>query len=229
MQYHLFTEYYYMMLSLMVDFYSAFISQGIITAAFILFIGLILAVELGKFAKKAILKTGIDKRLEKLGVKSYLKKGNIKFSIAGTVEWLVKWFIALFALTAAVDSLNLPQSKASEFLGSALNYIPNLFGALVILTIGIVIAQLVYEAVEGIAKASGVRIYHLAAISAKSVIVIIAVLVAIDQVGIKTEIISIFAGGLSLMIAIAGGLAFGLGGQYYARELIDELKDKFRQ
>lgn len=226
MQYHLFTDYYYMMLSLMVDFYRSLISERMVYAAFIFIIGLIFAIELSKLTKRVLQKVGVDKTLEKIGIKNFFKRGGIKFSVSDISAWMVKWFILLFALMSAVDILALPQ--ASNFLGVILGYLPNLFGALVILTIGLIVSQLVYEAVDGGAKATGIRMYHLAAVAFKWMIIIITFLVVLEQVEIKTEILKIFAGGLSLMIAIAGGLAFGLGGQYHAKELLDELKNKIK-
>jgi hypothetical protein len=226
MQYHLFTDYYYMMLSLMVDFYRSLISERMVYAAFIFIIGLIFAVELSKLTKRIFQKVGVDKNLEKIGVKDFFKKGGVKFSVSDLAAWMVKWFILLFALMSAVDILALPQ--ASNFLGVILGYLPSLFGALIILTIGLIVSQLVYEAVEGGAKATGIRMYHLAAVAFKWMIIIITFLVVLEQVEIKTEILKIFAGGFSLMIAIAGGLAFGLGGQYHAKELLDELKNKIK-
>lgn len=227
MQYHLFTDYYYMMLSLMVDFYRSLISERMVYAAFIFIIGLIFAIELSKLTKRIFQKIGVDKTLEKIGIKNFFKRGGIKFSVSDISAWMVKWFILLFALMSAVDILALPQ--VSNFLGVILEYLPNLFGALIILTIGLIISQLVYEAVEGGAKATGIKIYHLAAVAFKWMIIIITFLVVLEQIEIKTEILKIFAGGFSLMIAIAGGLAFGLGGQYYAKELIDEFKNKMKQ
>lgn len=226
MQYYLFTDYYYMMLSLMVDFYRSLISEKMIYAAFIFVVGLIFAVEFSKLAKKIFQKAGIDKVLEKIGVKKFFKKGGVKFSVSDLAAWMVKWFILTFALMLAVDVLALPQ--ASNFLSTVLGYLPNLFGALIILTIGLIVSQLVYETAEGASKATGIKAYHLAAVSFKWIIIITTFLVVLEQIGIKTEIIKIFAGGLSLMIAIAGGLAFGLGGQYYAKELIEEFRNKIK-
>ena len=226
MEYHLFTDYYYMMLSLMVDFYKSLISERLVYAVFIFIVGLIFAIELSKFTRRIFQKAGVDKTLEKIGIKNFFKKGGIKFSVSDLAAWMVKWFILIFALMSAVDVLSLPQ--ASNFLSVILSYLPNLFGALIILTIGLVVSQLVYEAVEGGAKATGIKIYHLAAVAFKWMIIIITFLVVLEQIEIKTEILKIFAGGFSLMIAIAGGLAFGLGGQYQAKELIEEFKNKMK-
>jgi small-conductance mechanosensitive channel len=111
-------------------------------------------------------------------------------------------------------------------LTKILDYIPNLIGALAILTVGLIIAQLVYEAIDGAAKASGIRIYSIAAVIAKWSLIVITFLVILEQIGIQTTILQVFAGSLGLMLALAGGLAFGLGGQYQAKELLEEIKGK---
>jgi len=224
MEYHLMTDYYFMMLGLMVDFYRSLFSEGIIVAMIILVVGFIFAIELSKAAKKVVQGLRVDKTFDALGVKSFFKKGGVKLSVADLAGWIVKWFIILFALMMAVDSLGLP--RVSLFLSKILDYLPNLIGALAILTVGLIIAQLVYEAIDGAAKASGIRIYSIAAVVAKWSLIIITFLVILEQIGIQTTILQVFAGSLGLMFALAGGLAFGLGGQYHAKELLDEIKGK---
>lgn len=226
MQYNL-IEYYFIMIDRMVYFFDSLISQGLLSAVIIMIIGLIFGVEFGKLATTLVKNTGINKALEKIGIKRFLKKGGIKFSIENLAGWLVKWFFIIFALMTAVDLLNLKQT--SDFLDAMLSYIPSLIAALIILTIGLIISQMIYEALEATAKATGIKIYHLVAMAIKYLLIIITLLVVLEQVGIKTEILRIFAGGFSLMIALAGGLAFGLGGQYYAKELLEDFKNNIKK
>lgn len=221
------SDYYWMMLSGMVDFYRSLFSGGMVSAVFILIVGAIFGVEFGKVAKKMIQKIGVDKFFNSVGLGSFLKKGGIKFSIGNLTEWTVRWFVILFSLMIAVDCLGL--SQVSEFLSRMLNYIPSLFGAIAILTVGMIVAQMVYEAINGSAKATGIKAYSLVARIVKLVIIVVTGLVVLEQIGFQTAVLQIFAGGLSLMIALAGGLAFGLGGQYHAKELLDEIKSKVKK
>jgi len=227
MQYYSMMDYYWLMLDKMIYFYDSFFSQGLISAVVIMIVGLIFGHEFGKLTTSLVKNTGIDKVLEKMGMKKFLKKGGIRFSMENLAGWLVKWFFIFFALMTAVDSLGLPQT--SDFLDKMLSYIPSLIAALAILTIGMIISQMIFEAFEATAKATDIKMYHLAAIGVKYLLIIVTVLVAFEQVGIKTEILSIFAGGFSLMLALAGGLAFGLGGQYYARELLEDFKNNMKK
>jgi len=224
MQYNLFTDYYYMMLSEMVNFYRSLLSERLVASMIVLAIGIIFAIELGKLTRKVIQKAGVDKALENTGAKNFLKKGGIKFSFADLLGWFVKWFIIVFSLMTSVDYLNMPQ--ASKFLSDVLNYLPNLISALAILTIGIIIAQMVYEAINSAGMATGAAAYRLAALVVKWILLVVTVLVALEQFGIGMSMLKIFASGLSLMVAIAGGLAFGLGGQNHAKELLDGIKNR---
>ncbi len=218
------TEYYALIFNEMIRFYQGFLSGGVATAIMILAVGAVLSVEISRAAKELVKRMGADKALEAMGAKNFFKKGGIKFSVADFTGWLVKWFVILFALLTAVDYLKLNQ--VSMFLQRILDYIPNLVSALAVLTVGLIFSQLVSEAIDGAAKATGIRAYGLAAIVAKWILIVVTILVVIEQTGIGKTTIQIFASGLSVMIAIAGGLAFGLGGQYQAKELLDEIKNK---
>lgn len=227
MEFFFVSDYYFMIFDQMVNFYQNFFSGGIMYAMLILAIGAVVSIEISKATVELIKKMGADKALETMGAKNFFKKAGIKFSIAEFMGWLVKWFIMVFALLAAVDFLKLEQ--VSLFLEKILNYIPSLVGALAVLTIGLIFAQLVHEAIEGAAAATGIKAYRIAAMAAKWVLIIITLLVVMEQTGLGTSTVQIFASGLSLMVALAGGLAFGLGGQYQAKELLDELKQKMSQ
>lgn len=209
-----------------VDFYRGVLSNNVIFALLAGIIGIIFANEFGKLATRLLREMGVDKFIEKSGMRDFLKRGGFRFSISGLVGWIVKWFIMLFFISVAVEALNLP--VVSDFLLRAIGYIPNLVGALAILTIGAMISQMVYEALEGASSASQMRIYHLAAVVARFVIMVVTALVVLDQVGIDTSILQIFAGGFSMMLALAGGLAFGLGGKDLAHDILEEVRGKLK-
>jgi hypothetical protein len=226
-QYYSALDYYFIIMGQMITFYQSIFTGGMLYSLFIFVVGVIFATEFGKMTKKTFKEAGADKFMDKVGLKGFLKKGGFTITLSGVAGWIVKWFILLFFITVAVESLDLPQ--VSNFLFSILGYLPSLIGGLAILTIGAIVAQMIYEALEGARQASGMHIYHLAAVVAKMLVMLITFLVVLEQIGVQTTILQIFAGGLSLMVALAGGLAFGLGGQGHAKELLDEMKNKLKQ
>ena len=57
---------------------------------------------------------------------------------------------------------------------------------------------------------------------------IFSFLIALDQLGVAPEIIRIFIMGVVAMVAIAGGLAFGLGGRDLAGDWLSDLKKRIK-
>ena len=56
-------------------------------------------------------------------------------------------------------------------------------------------------------------------------IVLFGFLTALSQLGIAVSIINSLVTGFVAMLALAGGIAFGLGGKDYAGHLIGKLRD----
>ena len=63
---------------------------------------------------------------------------------------------------------------------------------------------------------------------AKWAILIFGLFAALDQLGVARNFITVLLQGLIAMLAIAGGLAFGLGGQNAARGFIDRIRDEMK-
>jgi hypothetical protein len=57
-------------------------------------------------------------------------------------------------------------------------------------------------------------------------VVVFGFLTALTQLNIAATIIQTIVMGFIAMLALAGGLAFGLGGKDYAHHLLDKLKDR---
>lgn len=201
--------------------------SSLVSAVIILVVGIILATQLGKLVTNLSRRFGFDEIFERAGVKQFIGRKDAKFLISSLLGWVVKWFILLFFITLAIDALGLPE--VSAFMVQILNYIPNLIAAVAILTVGLIISEMAYEALHGMSEASGYHLYHLLGLGARGLIIIITVLVVLEQIGIQTTIIYIFAAGFALMLGLAGGIAFGLGGQTHAKEIMDEMRGKAKE
>jgi hypothetical protein len=60
-------------------------------------------------------------------------------------------------------------------------------------------------------------------------VTIFGLLAALSQLGIAVTIINIVVTGVIGMLALAFGLAFGLGGKDYAAHLINKLRDELEK
>lgn len=198
----------------------------VISFVVILIIGWAIAVIAGKIVKGVLVFLNVDRLWTRFGGEK-MEKSGMKINLARVGEEFVKWVIILLALIAATEYAGLYQ--VAQFLNKILNYVPNIIVAIIILAIGILIASFTRNVVKGSFQAAGLAYSELVADLARAVVVIFVVLTALEQLGVKLEFISIFFTGIVAMMAIAGGLAFGLGGQGVAREILEKVKSEMKE
>lgn len=194
------------------------------TALFVLILGLIISNLLGKFAGKIIKLVRIDNLVDKIGVKKEVKKVGINLNFSALIEWLVKWFFYIVTFVVVVDILNIEQ--LTLFLGKLVLYLPNVIVAIIILAVGLVIGKILKDAVQSSLKnfAFTEKVAVFLGSLAKTAVFIFALMAALVQLGVAADLIQILFTGFVLMIAIAGGLAFGLGGREHASRILDTVE-----
>jgi len=138
---------------------------------------------------------------------------------------LIRWTIIILFLIPTLETWGL--SKATSVLNQFLFYIPNVIVSVIIGFVGIVVSNLAANLVKQGAKAAGDSASHTLAVFARSTILFFSVLIMLNQLGVAQDLIRIFFTGIVAMLALAGGLAFGLGGKDSAKELLDTIKKKF--
>lgn len=200
---------------------------ALIGAIIVFIFGWIIAVALGKLVEKIIKTLKVDHALDKTGFGRKFSDVGISSSVSAFFGGLVKWFLILVFLMAASDILGLAQ--VTSFLNSILLYIPNIVVAVVILAIAFLVGNFVYGVVKGSTKAAGVMSARFLAAISKWAIIIFGILAALIQLGIATSLVNTIFIGLVAMFAIAGGLAFGLGGQEEARMMLRKIREEITE
>lgn len=137
---------------------------------------------------------------------------------------LVRWTVVILFLVPAAEAWGLP--KVTELLNQVLLYIPNVFVAVVIGFIGLVAAKLVSDVVKHASHNLGSDSANLLSTIARWAMVFFTALVVLNQLGVAADLIRILFTGIVAMLAIAGGLAFGLGGQESAKRVLSDLQKK---
>ena len=125
------------------------------------------------------------------------------------------WFILLIFLVPAADALGLP--TVSNVLSTLVDYIPNVFVAILVLFLGALAATVVADLVRGATASANIGNPNIFAGIARWAIIGFAALVALEQLQISPTLLNVLFGGIVAAVAIAFGLAFGLGGQDAAR------------
>jgi hypothetical protein len=195
---------------------------ALVGAVLVFVAGWIVAVALGKAVEHIVKVIRIDDVVEKAGTKGRLRKAGVDFNIAKFFGGLVKWFLILVFLMAATDILHL--SQVTGFLNSIVLYLPNVIVGAVILAVAFLVGSFVYSVIKGSTKIAGIVSATLLATVAKWAIVIFGFLAALIQLGVAASLINTLFIGLVAMLALAGGLAFGLGGKDEATLILKKLR-----
>lgn len=135
---------------------------------------------------------------------------------------IIRWTAVILFLIPTLEAWGL--SRATVVLNQLLIYIPNVIIAVIITFVGIVSANLVSDVVRQSIKSIGKTSAHTLAMFSKGIVVFFTVLIALNQLGVAQDLIRILFTGIIAMIAIAGGLAFGLGGKDLAKEILEYVK-----
>lgn len=200
----------------------------ILVGALVIFlIGLVIAGGLGKLAERIIRALPVDLVLERLGFKEPLERAGLSLDSGRFVGGLVRWFLIIAFVLAAVDILHLTQ--VSVFLNSVLLYIPNIIVAVIILLAAVLVASFLERVVRAAVDASELTHGGFLATLTRWTVFIFGIFAALIQLGIAPQLMNTLFTGIIAMLAIAGGLAFGLGGRDFASEVIEKIRSDMKK
>lgn len=140
---------------------------------------------------------------------------------------LVRWTVVILFLIPAAEAWALP--RVTEVLDQLLVYIPNVLVAVVVGFVGFAVANVVFDVVRNTAVSLGSESSNLLGHVARYALIFFTILVVLNQLGIAADLIRILFTGIVVMIALAGGIAFGLGGQDMAKRIFNELARKLSE
>jgi len=159
---------------------------------------------------------------EKVGLSESLRKLGSEVTPTGLIGDLIKWSVVIMFLSPAAEVLGLQQ--ISVLVHSIIGYIPNVIVAVIIIMFGVIIAEISADFVRGAAVALKSSTANFLAVSAEYVIIVFSVLAALSQMKIAENLVNTLFTGLVAMLALAGGLAFGLGGREFAADILSNIK-----
>lgn len=197
---------------------------SIIAAVVVLIIGLLIASLLGRIVHKLIDLTRLDAFLHKSAGLGKLKEKGMNVSASGIVGWVVKWFFIIVTFIAVADILKWPQ--LTSFFESVALYLPNVIIAILILLVGFILGNGLRDVVIKAVKASGFSESSAGLLGtvARWAVIVFAIMATLTQLGVAADLVKILFTGFVAMLALAGGLAFGLGGRDNASEWLSKVK-----
>jgi hypothetical protein len=196
---------------------------NILGAIIVLIVGLIVAAGLATLVERIVAFIRLDKALASLGLNEYFNRAGLTLNSGRFFGRLVYWFFVVVFLLAASDILGF--YSLSSFLRDTLLYVPNIVVAILILLAAFVIANFLRRLVRASVKGANLHAAKFLGTITWWAVVIFGFLTALSQLGIAVAIINSLVTGFVAMIALAGGIAFGLGGKDYAAHLVGKLRE----
>lgn len=190
----------------------------------VILIGWFVASLLGRGTAALLRAIRVNEAAEKVGLTDFLNRMNPMSDTAGILGAVVKWLVRIVVLLVAFDILGLP--AVSDVLGQFLLWLPNLIVALVILFVAALAADALANFVRGATSEAGFANPDTLATVARVAVWAFAVVIAVNQLGIAETLVNTLFVGTVAMLALAGGLAFGLGGRDLAAETLESWRER---
>jgi len=191
-----------------------------LTAIIILIIGIAAGLFLRILFSRILTGIKLDKLSDRFGLSDTLKKGGIKDTLSVLLSKIIGWLTIFIFMILSLSALEVPaveQLHEKFFL-----YLPNLFISALVLFFGYLLSNFMGRAALIASVNAGLKVSGLAGRSVKYTILLLAVTMALEQLGIgKGTIVIAFAiifGGIVFAIAIA----LGLGGRDIAKEFLEK-------
>lgn len=197
----------------------------ILGALVVFIIGLIVASILESVVDKILKAIKLDNLLNRTGLEGFLKRGGLRIDSGKFFGKIVYWFMIIAAALAASDILRF--YAFSDFLKSVLDYIPSLIIAVLIMLAAFIVANFFRTLVRSSVSGAQLKGSKFLSSLASWAVIIFGLLAALIQLGVAGETFNIILSGLVAMLALAGGLAFGLGAKDYAAHLMSKIRDQF--
>src|SRR5574340_83732 len=197
---------------------------ALLGALVILFAGYLLA---------KLIERGVDRLLARMGLNRWLERGGVLDAVERTgwhrapsrlIGTIVFWFVMFSVILLAANALGL--SSLANVFSELVSYIPSVIAAVVIVLIGIVLG----EFVDGLimASAGGISGGPTLARVGRGGVIVLAIFMAMQELGIATEIVTIAFAIVFGAMALAFALAFGLGNRDLAAEVTRAWYERMR-
>ena len=190
----------------------------------VLLIGWLISSLVEKLVARGLRMVRFNQIADRAEIDEFLARAGVRMDPAQVVGKMAFWFLMLSFVIAAFGALGLDQVET--VLANIIGFIPNVIVAVVVLLVGALVANFVANLVRGSAGMARVGDSNLMATIARSAVLVFATLMALDQLNIAPTIINTLWMALIGMVAVAGALAFGLGGRDLAKRILEDAYNK---
>src|SRR5947207_7437615 len=194
-------------------------------ALVILFAGYLLAKVLEKLTERGLRRVRLNHLLERGGVIQAVERSGTHVNPTRVLANLVFWLVMFTVILLAANALGL--DSLANVVSTLVSYIPSVIAAIVIILVGIVLGGFV----GGLIAASAGAVHGGRALAriGRAGVLVLAVFMALQELGIATDIVTTAFAILFGAIALAGAVAFGLGNRELAGEITRDWYERYRK
>jgi hypothetical protein len=195
---------------------SALIIPKVLVGMLILLVGVVVARIIRGLAARFFLAIRLDRLSNRLGITSFLARGDVRHTVAEILATILYWLVLIFSLE--IMGLSLGLDEMASFFGQIIAYIPRALIALAIILAGIVIGSIIGGAVRVAGTNAGLRAADLVGSTMKYLISFFALVMALEQLHVATPLLVSTLQIAMAAVGLAFALAFGLGCRDLAAE-----------
>jgi hypothetical protein len=191
---------------------------NILAAIAVIIIGWLLTKLIVGIVKKALKLAKADKLDDKINEIELFEGKKLNFNVIKITTKFVKWIMYIMILIVVTDILSL--TIVSEEIKNFLGYLPKLFSALIIFTVGLLLANFIKKAIKSFFDSMDLSGSKLVSQIVFLLLLVFISVTALNQAGVNTEIIT---SNITLILAgflLAFALAFGFGAQKVVGDLL---------
>jgi len=200
--------------------YAAAIFPNLVAMGILLLAGLLVARVASILAERLLRVLGFDHLCNRLGVTAALLRAGVKTDPSRLIGSGLHWTVVLVASVAAVSALNL--APVNQVARSLLAYVPRLITASIILLAGYVASNFASQAILIAAVNAGLAPARLLATCSRWGLQLLAVAMALEQLGIAEQIVVVGFGITWGGLVLAAAIAFGFGATDLAKTVLEK-------
>jgi len=197
---------------------------GLFGAAVVLILGFLLAKAVQKGALRVLRRVHLNDVLRKGGVMQAVDRPGTHFNPTRVVASLLFWVVMFTVMLLAANALGL--DSLAQVLSELVSYVPSVIAAIVIVILGIVLGDVVAGLI--LAGTSSLHGGPTLARAGKGGVIILAVFMSLQQLGVATDIVTTAFAIIFGAIALALALSFGLGNRELAGEITRTWYERYR-
>lgn len=198
----------------------------LVLAVIVLVVGWLLALIIGNILATVAQAIGLDALARRIGLTRLLDSAGIEKNVSAIFGQLATWILVIVVFMAAAEVLGI--DSVQTFLSSILSYVPDVIGAAATLLIGLVLANFLADVVRHASQAGKLEHGSTLGLVTRNAVIVFTGIAVLAQLGVAANIMTALLYGAITMVTIAGGLAFGIGGQGTAKRVLESVEDELK-